>query len=206
MENLFIPVISNAHLAENIKEISKKLPKSIAIAYSIQYKKIAEEIKEKLSKEHQITQFIQTLGCLNPQFPKTTQAVLLIGSGNFHGVSLALETKLPIYIYNKTLVRIPEKEVESLKTKKKAAYVRFLNAKKIGILVSTKPGQENLKQALRLKKSLKDKDSYLFIGDNLNLPEFQNFQIDSWINTACPRLDLDFSVINVADLLKTSDF
>jgi 2-(3-amino-3-carboxypropyl)histidine synthase len=202
MKNLFIPVIANAHLIENLKEVSKKLPKSIAIAYSIQYKKIAEEIKEKLSKEHQVTKFIQILGCLNPQFPKETKAVLLIGSGKFHGVSLALETKLPIYIYNKDLVKISEKEIEALRIKKKAAYIKFLSAKRIGILVSTKPGQENLKQALSIKKALKDKDSYLFIGDNLNISEFQNFQIESWINTACPRLDMDFSVINVADLLK----
>jgi 2-(3-amino-3-carboxypropyl)histidine synthase len=209
MKSLFIPVIINSPLIENIKKISKKLPKSIAISYSVQYKKIAEEIKKSLQEEpkkHQITKFVQTLGCMDPKFPKGTEAVLLIGSGKFHGISLALETKLPIYIYNKNLVKISEKEIESLRIRKKAAYVRFLNAKKIGILVSTKPGQENLKRALSLKKSLKDKESYLFIGDNLNPSEFQNFQIESWINTACPRLDLDFSVINEGDLLKISVF
>ncbi len=78
--------------------------------------------------------------------------------------------------------------------------MRFLNAEKVGILISTKPGQENLKKALSLRTKLKDKKSYLFINNNIDLKEFENFGIDSWVNTACPRLDFDSSVINIDDL------
>jgi diphthamide biosynthesis enzyme Dph1/Dph2-like protein len=68
-------------------------------------------------------------------------------------------------------------------------------------LVSTKPGQENLKKAIAIKNKLKNKDSYLFIGDEIDTKQLENFpNIQSWINTACPRLDFDSSVINMGDL------
>jgi len=64
-----------------------------------------------------------------PKFPKSTQAILLIGSGKFHAISLANETELPVYIFNNhKLEKISEKDLESVKTKQKAAYLNFLNS------------------------------------------------------------------------------
>jgi 2-(3-amino-3-carboxypropyl)histidine synthase len=208
MKTLFIPAKIKSNVNEKaINEISKKLPKSLAIAYSIQYKDAAKEIKEILSKNHEITSFVQVLGCSKPNFSKSTKAILLIGSGRFHAVSLAMETNLSVYgLYNNSMSEISSKEIEFLKTKKKASYVKFLNSDNIGILVSTKPGQENLKRAFELKKSsvMKNKKSYILIGNNLSPIEFENFKVDSWINTACPRLDFDASVVNVRDISKKS--
>ena len=60
--------------------------------------------------------------------------------------------------------------------------------KEIGIIVSTKPGQERLKKAFDLKKRIKDKNCYIFAADTINPAEFDNFNfIECWINTACPR-------------------
>ena len=74
---------------------------------------------------------------------------------------------------------------------------------KIGIIVSIKPGQEAMKRALALKNKLKNKDSYIFLCNDINTREFENFPaIQSWVNTACPRLDFDSSIINIADLEK----
>lgn len=206
MKTLFVPAKIKSSVNEKaIKEISEKLPKNLSIVYSIQYQDTAKEIKEILSKNHTITSFLQVLGCSKPNFSKSTKAVLLIGSGRFHAVSLAMETNLPVYVlYNNSMQEISKKEIESLKTKKKASYLKFLNSDNIGILVSTKPGQENLKRALELKKSpvMKNKKAYILIGNNLSPIEFENFQLDSWINTACPRLDFDASVVNLRDISK----
>ncbi|MBU2104542.1 MAG: 2-(3-amino-3-carboxypropyl)histidine synthase subunit, partial [Nanoarchaeota archaeon] len=84
MKTLFIPAKSKSEVDKSkIKEISKKLPRNIAIVYSVQYEKQAKEISEILSRDHIITQFKQVLGCSSPKFQKT-QAVLLIGDGKFH--------------------------------------------------------------------------------------------------------------------------
>ncbi len=200
MKTLFIPTKIKSKINKSkILEISKKLPKNIVIAYSIQYKDIIEEIKKILSKNHKIIQVIQVLGCSNPKFPKDTQVIILISSGKFHAISLAKESKLPVFILeNNKLEKIPKQEIESLEKKQKVSYMKFLNAEKVGILISTKPGQENIKKSIVLKNKLKDKKSYLFISNEINSKEFENFpDIQSWVNTACPRLDFDSSIINL---------
>ena len=75
--------------------------------------------------------------------------------------------------------------------------MNFLKADKIGILVSTKPGQENLKKAEMLKKKLnkKGKEVYVFVCDDIDVNQFENFNIQSWVNTACPGLAKDNSKI-----------
>jgi diphthamide biosynthesis enzyme Dph1/Dph2-like protein len=200
MKTLFIPAkIKTEVNPEKIKLLSKELPENIAIAYSIQYQDIAFEIKKSLSNN--ITKMVQVLGCSHPVFPKDTQAVVLIGSGRFHALALASKVNLPIYILEKNkLVKISELETTSIKNQRKAAYLKFLTAEHIGILVSTKPGQEKLKKAMDLKKTLENKKSYLFISNNLDVSEFDNFGLQSWVNTGCPRLDMDASIINIEEI------
>jgi diphthamide biosynthesis enzyme Dph1/Dph2-like protein len=202
MKTIFIPAKAKTETNKNkILEISKKLPKKIAITYSVQYQDIAKKVKEILSEDHQITSLTQVLGCSSPKFPINTEAVILIGSGKFHAVSLAFETKLPIYILNKdNLEKVSEEEVQSLEKKHKASQLKFLTSKKVGILISTKPGQQNLERALSIKKKLKDKKSYMFISNNINPIEFENFGLNCWINTACQRIDFNTQVINMNEI------
>jgi 2-(3-amino-3-carboxypropyl)histidine synthase len=203
MKTLFIPGKIKSKLNKpKIISLTKKLPKNIAIAYSIQYKDKALEIKKILSKNHKVIKLIQVLGCSKPNFPKNTDAVLLISSGKFHAISLTSEIKFPVYILeNNYLEKISKKDIEIFKKKQKTSYLKFLNANKIGILVSTKPGQENLKRAMDFKKKLKNKKSYFFIGNNIDVNEFENFGLDSWVNTACPKLNIDSEkIININKL------
>jgi diphthamide biosynthesis enzyme Dph1/Dph2-like protein len=193
MKKLFIPAYSllDVNLAESSR-ISSNLPRNIFIVYSIQCQKQAEQIRKILFKNHKIFGFSQVLGCTIPNIPKQVQAVLIISDGKFHAVSLAYESKLPVLLYNNGLLeKISEKEIEALETQKKASYNKYLNSNSIGIIVSSKPGQENLQKSVDLKKRLsKSKKCYLFICNTINSMEFENFNIDSWINTACPRLDM----------------
>ena len=77
----------------------------------------------------------------------------------------------------------------------------YLNSKKIGILVTLKPGQENLKMALFLKDKIKDKKSYIFVGNELNEQELVNFSdINSWVNTACSRIEMS-KVVNFEEIV-----
>ena len=201
MKIIYVPAKAKSEVnAEKIQSL--KLPESIAIAYSIQYEDIAKQIYAILSKKNKVTEMIQVLGCSKPRFSKDTKAILLISSGEFHAISLAFETKLPIYILQSDkLRRISDEEISAFEKKKLASYMKFLNSEKVGILVSSKPGQENLKRAIDIKKSLKDKKPYLFLSNEILSGEFENFRdINAWINTACPRLDLDSHVINAGDL------
>jgi diphthamide biosynthesis enzyme Dph1/Dph2-like protein len=195
--------MSKEEIEENtILQISEVLPQKIAIVYSIQYECIARKIKDILARNHKIFTFLQVLGCTKTKLPKEVQAVLLIGSGIFHSFALALNPNIPIYIYDSgKLVKLSQKEIEAFLNRKKGAYIKYLSSKKVGVLISTKPGQQNLDKALSLKKKIKGKEIYFFIGDFISTSEFENFGLDCWINTACPRLDIDSSsIINVSDI------
>lgn len=196
MKTIFIPAKSKQFLDTSKL---KNLPKNIAIFYSIQYKNQADKIKKSLSEKHSITKYAQVLGCSKPIISKKTQALLLISDGKFHAIGLAYETKLPVYLFSHNkLEKISQRETESLEKKQKGSYLRFLNETEIGVLVSTKPGQENLEKALNLKNKHKNKKFYFFLSNNLDTTEFQNFGLNSWINTSCPRLDMNTgSIINI---------
>lgn len=194
MKTLFIPTLLKETFQVN-KTILKKLPSKISIFYSIQFKKQAEKIKSVFGSRR-ITKFSQILGCSNATIPPLTKSILVISSGKFHALSIAKNTNLPVFVLeNNQLLKILPEEIAQIKRNQKISYTNFLNADKIGILISTKLGQENLEKSLKIKSLLK-KPSYLYIADEIKTSEFENFpQIKSWVNTACPRLENDSSLI-----------
>jgi 2-(3-amino-3-carboxypropyl)histidine synthase len=204
MKNVFISVnVKNEPNYEAVQKLIKKIPeKKLALCYSNQFIEIAKKIYEK-NKDKFIYK-TQVLGCSNPQFPQEVEGILIIGQGKFHSVSIAYESKLPTYILEgEKINKINNEDIEKLERKERGAYLGYLNAKTIGILISSKPGQERLSKALKFQKSLKNKKSYLFVGNDLNISEFENFGIDFWINTACPRMDLNNApLINLDKLEK----
>lgn len=203
MKTLFIPLKSKNILnSSELEIISKTLPKNIAIVYSVQYKDFAENLRKNLLKKHKILNFFQILGCSKSVFSKKIEGILLISDGRFHAISLAYEAEKPVYLLEKNkLIKILKNEITALENKRKASYVNFLNSPFVGVLISTKPGQQRLRNALNLKKKFKDKELYFFISNDINLNEIENFGLDSWINTACPRLDMDSKVINISRIL-----
>ncbi|MDD5193433.1 MAG: diphthamide synthesis protein [Candidatus Nanoarchaeia archaeon] len=192
--------LKNLELNLPINEI-KKLPRRLFLAYSIQYKDLAKSMKILLESNNiKITNFKQVLGCSKI---KTKEPVLLIGTGRFHATNLYLQAPEIYLLENNKIIRVNGEEIERLKIQRKSALMKFLNAEKIGILVSTKLGQENLKQAITLKEKLKKKgkQAYVFMSNNINIGELENFNIDSWINTACPGLALDSNnIVNIHEI------
>jgi len=176
------------------------LPKQLFLAYSIQYKQLAFELKKKLGKR--VREFRQVLGCsvLNTKYP-----ILLVGSGRFHALQLALQNN-EVYILEEKITKLDEREIKEIKAKRKTALMKFLAASKIGILVSAKPGQEAFKKALSLKKEIekKGKEVKIFLADNISIEELENYDIESWVNTSCPALTTDSRIIN-AEELKTNN-
>jgi len=181
------------------KEELKKLPKSLFLAYSLQYKDIANQIKYFLEENRiKINQFQQVLGCSQI---KTDLPILLIGTGRFHAINLYLQTPEVYILENNHIIQIPKSEIDRFRAKKQTALIKFLNAENIGILVTTKPGQENICKAVKLKQSLqkKGKNAYIFLSNNIDLSQFENFNIQSWVNTACPGLSMDNpDIINIS--------
>jgi len=183
------------------KEIAK-LPKKLFLGYSIQYKDLALSVKKQLIRKNiGVKKFQQVLGCTNlynNQLP-----ILLVGQGRFHAINLYLQAPSVYLLEGRKIIRVSKEEIDRVRAKKKASLVRFLSADRIGILVTTKLGQENLKGAVELKKRLKKKgkEIYVFIANDLDINQFENFNIQSWVNTACSGLANDNSnIININEL------
>ena len=200
MKKYFVQAIMNKEIDESLlQKVSKELPRDIAIFYSSQYVELANQIKSQLGKN--IHAFAQTLGCSRPKLNPKIKAILLVSDGEFHAISLAYKSNLHVFVLNTNkLTKISEEQIKKFSQKKKSSQVNFLSAKKVGVIISTKPGQQRLKQALT--KKLKDKEVYYFLSNNININEFENFpHIQAWINTACPRMDLNSNkIINIGDL------
>jgi len=207
MKVIYIPAKQkNLDIKLNKNEIAK-LPKKLFLAYSIQYQDLADNIAEQLKQKGiQIQKKQQVLGC-SKIFNKNKLPVLLISTGKFHAENLMLQTPALFVLENNNIVKIPQSEIDNIKAKKQTALIKFLKAEKIGILVSTKPGQENLKKAIKLKKQLEKqknpKQAYIFISDSIDINQFENFNIDAWVNTACKGIAMDNpNIINIDDLPK----
>lgn len=139
----------------------------------------------------------QVLGCDASQAMRhinEVDAFLYIGSGKFHPLEIALQTKKRVICANpltNEITEITKEEIELREKRIKGAYLKFLSSRKVGIIVTTKSGQGVLPLALRFKNSeiMKDKESFIFLCNTLNPNELENYpDIECWVNTACPRI------------------
>ncbi|MFA7708200.1 MAG: diphthamide synthesis protein [Candidatus Pacearchaeota archaeon] len=207
MKTLYIPTIQKNLAFKLSQQEITKLPKKLFLVYSIQYQELASNIAKQLEKNNiKIQQKQQVLGCSNIS-NKNNLPILLIGTGRFHAENLMLQTPILYVLEDNKIIQIPQSEINSIKAKKQTALIKFFKADKLGILVSTKPGQESLNKAIKLKKQLETqknpKQAYIFISNNIDIAQFENFNISSWVNTACKGLAMDNpNIINMEDLPK----
>jgi len=150
----------------------------------------------------------QVLGCNASAAEKIKDKVdawLFVGSGEFHPVQVQLKTNQPVWLWNpaaKELGELSKERVDAWRKLKQGQLNKFLHAKTVGIIVTTKIGQKNLMRALELQKKA-DKEYYIFACDELDMAQFENFNfIDFWVNTACPRIpDSAKHMVNIDDLI-----
>ncbi len=202
MEILHIPAKSKLKVELKKSQIAL-LPKKLAVVSTIQFLDQLDQLAAKLGAVNAG----QILGCNVEGAEKVrdkVDAFLFIGSGEFHPVNLAVKTK-QVYCFNpktRQLFKLDSQLAKKFEQRKNAALVKFLSSQKIGILVSIKPGQNRLNDALALKAKLKNRESFIFIFDTLNISELENFPfIECWVNTACPRIAEEKGpIINIDDL------
>jgi len=189
--------------------------KKISFIYPIQYQKIVEKLKNEIKSKTNIsiidgtntnrTISGQVLGCdINTILPiiKDVDYVVYVGDGTFHNTAF-----INYPINKKVFWLYPFKEIieikPNIKETKRRNMLNFIikDKKKFGIFITKKIGQENLKQALKIKEILEKnkKEVVLLVGDNVNYSKLIGFNLDVLVNTACPRIMDDFK--NYDDLI-----
>jgi 2-(3-amino-3-carboxypropyl)histidine synthase len=142
----------------------------------------------------------QVLGCdyrTAQSIAEEVQGYLFIGSGRFHPIGLALATGKPVVTadpYTLTAGVIDEKEIRRLAMRRMAAITAAKGASRIGVLVSLKPGQLQLKAARSLRERLEHggKSPVIICMDEIGETQLRNFtEAEAFISTACPRIALE---------------
>ena len=83
---------------------------------------------------------------------------------------------------------------EKYRKRKMGKIAAALDAKKFGILVSTKNGQHNLNLAKLIKDRIEKNglSAAILISNNIDFQSIENMmEFDAFINTACPRIAVD---------------
>jgi diphthamide biosynthesis enzyme Dph1/Dph2-like protein len=204
MQVFYSEIFRKAKLNNDISGLLKLLPKKFFIAYVIQYKNLAHELKNKLENKFDILGFKQVLGCSKIGQQDT---ILLVGGGKFHALNLLKYAKRVIVFNGEQTIELDAKDKTEIEKAGRARFSQFLHANNIGMLVSTKKGQFNLEAALHAKKTLESKFSNkkfnIFMFETLSYSEFENFPVDFWINFSCPGIEYDHKRIINLDTLES---
>ena len=142
----------------------------------------------------------QILGCdvgSVTSIEKDVDCFLYFGGGLFHAIGGALATQKPFIAADPfTLgIRCMDKDRERELGRRKGALLAAVEAKRFGIICSTKPGQFNLREAEKLKRLLEEdnRKACLLICNEINYESLNNFlEVDCFVNTACPRIVEDY--------------
>jgi len=140
----------------------------------------------------------QVLGCNASSARAVAGAVdtfLFVGTGNFHPLAVALSTSKPVLVADPVSSELRDVAAvkDSLLRQRHAAIERARQARRIGIIVSSKQGQRREALAMRTSGFLAAAGfETVLVEMGLVTPgKLDNIGLDAWVSTACPRLAID---------------
>jgi 2-(3-amino-3-carboxypropyl)histidine synthase len=202
--------------------------KTVALYAAVQFCNNLDDVKNQLnslgikiitSNPKRTSAESQVLGCdvyedslnLDQDVLEKIDTYLYIGDGKFHPLALLHGQKVEIVCddpIGKSMEILKPELIEKIKGKLKGGLVKFHSKDNIGVIISTKPGQQFMKQSFKLQEKYPDKHFYYFVDDQISFDQLENFPfVDVWVNTACPRIGLDDiekfrkGVVNLRDVI-----
>ncbi len=179
----------------------------IGVGLTVQWQEFLDVIREKLGKvglEVYVGDPVpplrypgQVLGCSYSPLLKAVDKVecfLIIGS-KFHGLGLALQTEKPVYAADPETGKIfdLEAEIDRILRSRYAYIERFRSSRRVGVIVSIKPGQYRLRSALEIARRLRKagKRVEILIMSEVQTNYLRDTPLEGFVNTACPRLSIE---------------
>jgi 2-(3-amino-3-carboxypropyl)histidine synthase len=216
VENFWIHTIFvNAQSTLDVsKVVEKAIPslvgKKIGLVTTAQHLHTLETVETILQK-HNLETFIaegderistkgQILGCnfsVGTKIAENVDCFLFIGSGTFHPVGLLMSARKPVIAADPYTNVVKKQEIEDMKNnmlrQRYGAIVACRSARRFGILIGLKRGQQRLTLANTLQQMLDSagKLSLLITLDEFSPMSLQGFDIDCYVSTACPRIAID---------------
>jgi 2-(3-amino-3-carboxypropyl)histidine synthase len=143
----------------------------------------------------------QILGCnfsVGTRSAEYVDSFLFIGSGTFHPVGLSMSTRKPVIAADPYTNTVRKQEIEDMKNnilrQRYGAILACRSARRFGILIGLKRGQQRITLAYELRKMLHvaGKKSLFITLDEFSPVSLQGFtDVDCYVSTACPRIAID---------------
>ena len=206
---MFVEAYSQIDVKDSLNQALELLKNytDIGIATTTQHLHLLEEISDFLKdngknvvvSKGQSTRLGQVLGCNFSSIKNIdAEAFLFVGSGNFHPLGIKLFTNAPVIIADPYMgeARLIDEFADKILRIRFARITKAREAKKWGILVSSKEGQYRMKLALYVKKSLINQgmDAVIIMMENISPDNLLAYlDIDAFVVTACPRIAIDDS-------------
>jgi len=123
-------------------------------------------------------------------------AFLFLGGGTFHAIGLAIAVMKPTVIADvyEGRIRSIELEVQKIIKKRWMLLSKAKECRNFGVLIGLKPGQKDIKSALKIKDLLVEdgKNVTLLALREINNSVLLQFPtLEAYVDTACPRLSFD---------------
>ena len=141
----------------------------------------------------------QILGCdigSSASVDRLVDAHVYFGGGIFHPLGAVLNTKKPfiaIEPFQGSVERMDHYR-EEYRKKRNGKLLSSIDAKKVGILVTTKNGQSNMPMAELIKRKVESQgmEAGILVANTFDFDSINNMmEFDVLVNTACPRIAVD---------------
>ena len=147
----------------------------------------------------------QVLGCSFAAAKLTgAREILFVGTGVFHPTGIALATKVRVIALDPLTGTAQEVSADALLRRRFAIMEKAWGAEHIGILVSTKSGQQ--RRALAKRLVALSPGAVLVTMREVTPDDLLNLGFDCYVNTACPRLAYDDQVLFKKPVLSPQEF
>ena len=216
VENFWIPTIFvNAQSTLDVsKVVEKAIPsligKKIGLVTTAQHLHTLKTV-EIILQRHGLEPYVgegderinskgQILGCnfsAGANLAEQVDCFLFIGSGTFHPVGLLMSTKKSVIAADPYTNTVKKQEIEDMKNnmlrQRYGAILACRSARRFGILVGLKRGQQRIKLAYQVQQMLDaaGKLSMLITQNEFSPVSLQGFDLDCYVSTACPRIAID---------------
>src|SRR3989338_7487239 len=193
MKMFFIETKAKADINFPAK-LAEKLPKNVCLAASVQFSHQLPQLQQQLEKAGKQASLLkarhskhlgQLLGCgySKLEFDSgNTDAFLYIGDGLFHPEALLLGSDKDVYVFDpftKRFRKLGREWAVRIRKKEKGALLAFLNAERVGVVMTVKPGQLGVQVALKeifsLKEKFPGKEFFYLVCDTIDFTQLANF-------------------------------
>lgn len=178
-----VTTIQHIHQLDAVREYYEKSGKKVVVGKPFGFAKKAGQI----------------LGCdigSSSRIDSIVDAHVYFGGGIFHPLGAVLHTTKPFLAVEPftNTTRFMDDYREAYRKRRMGKIAASVNAKSIGILVSTKNGQHNMGIAKLLKEKAEKagRKAAILVSNNFDFGSIENMlEFDAFVNTACPRIATD---------------